>query len=293
MLKRLFLTFILIAAGPAYSGARDVWIESRGVDIPATLTMPDEPRKEGAPLVVLAHGHGGTRHENGGFTDLAAMLADNGIASIRMDFPGCGDSMEAFIHNNITNMLRDLEATLEFAIEQPGIDKGRVGIVGYSMGGRLAMLAIGDEPAYRAAVLWAPAAMDGGTPMIEFFGGEEQYEELRDEALARGQVTFTTGWGQEQILSDKFFDDMERTAPLSAIARFRGDLLVVHGSADKVVDQDNGRIASQAALSTDSAELYIIRGAGHGFGFFTSDPDNRALVLERTVAFFRDKLATD
>ena len=293
MLRRLFLIFVLIAAGPASAAEFDLWIPSRNIEIPITLTMPDAVGDDGMPLVVLVHGHGGTRHENGGFADLAGMLADAGMASIRMDFPGCGDSTEAFIHNNVTNMLQDLEASLEFAIEQPGIDKGRVGIVGYSMGGRLAMLAIGDEPAYRAAVLWAPVARDGSEPMMEFFGGEEQYRALRQKALSRGVAPFTTAWGQEQALTNEFFDDMERIAPLSALSRFRGHLLVVHGSADRVIDPDNGRIASQAALSTESAELYIMRGADHGFGFFAPDEKNRALILERTVSFFRDKLAVD
>jgi dipeptidyl aminopeptidase/acylaminoacyl peptidase len=255
--------------------------------------MPDEPGGGRAALVVLAHGHGGTRHENGGFTDLAAMLGDVGIASIRVDFPGCGDSTEAFTHNNITNMLQDLEASLEFALAQPDIDKGRVGIVGYSMGGRLAMLVLGDEPGYSAAVLWAPVAIDGHKPLFGVFGGEKRYEKLRRYALHHGSVLFKTPWGQEQQLALRFFDENERSMPLSAIARFRGHLLVLHGSADKVIDQDNGRIASQAALSTESAELHIISGAGHDLGFYAQDPDTRALVLERTVAFFRDKLAAD
>jgi dienelactone hydrolase len=210
-----------------------------------------------------------------------------------MDFPGCGESTEAFIHNNITNMLHDIAASLDFAIGQPGIDMGRVGILGYSMGGRLAMLEISDEPAYRAAVLWAPVAMNGGKPMVEFFGGPERYEVLRDDALVHGQVTFTTGWGQEQVLGRQFFEDLEGTAPLSAIARFRGDLLVVHGSSDRTIDPDNGRLARQAAQSTASAELYIIRGAGHGFGFFGDEPDARSHALRKTVDFFEATLLAD
>jgi dipeptidyl aminopeptidase/acylaminoacyl peptidase len=293
MLNRLLLISILIAAMPAHAAESDLWIESRGVNIPITLAMPDEIGDKGVPLIVLAHGHGGTREENGGFSELASMLADNGIASVRMDFPGCGESTEAFVHNNITNMLQDIDASLEFAITQPGIDLGRLGILGYSMGGRLAMLAMGDEPAYRAAVLWAPVAMDGAKPMFEFFGGEEQYESLRSQALRNESVPFTTAWGQEQQLGEEFFDDLERSEALSAISRYKGHLLVLHGAADTVVDQDNGRLASQAALSTASAELHIIRSAGHDLGFHASDPETRALVLERTVSFFRKILAAD
>lgn len=293
MLKLSLLTFILLTIVPAFAAETDLWIESRGIQVPVTLTLPDDASAVAAPLVVLAHGHGGTRHENGAFTELASMLAELGIASIRMDFPGCGDSTEAFTHNNITTMLRDVEAAFEFAIAQPGIDKGRIGILGYSMGGRLAMLAIADEPAYRATVLWAPVALNGGKPMFEYFGGKERYEEVRDQALHKEQVLFTTPWGQEQQLGEKFFDDLERSKPIEAISRYRGHLLVVHGSADPVIDVYNGRIASQAALSTASAELNIIRDAGHGFGFFGGEPDVRAEVLGATVDFFAARLLPD
>ena len=293
MFRKSLLPVILLAIAPASAAETDLWIESRGIQVPVTLTMPDAGSEHAAPLVVLVHGHGGTRHENGGFTELASMLAEVGIASVRMDFPGCGDSTEGFTNNNMTNMLQDVEAVFEFAIARPGIDEGRVGILGYSMGGRLAMLAAAEEPAYRATALWAPVALDGAKPMVEYFGGKEQYETLRDEALRQGSVSFTTPWGQEQQLGDRFFDDLERSEPLKAIASYRGHLLVVHGSADTAVQVENGRIASQAALSTASAELKIIRGAGHGFGFFGAEPDVRAEVLGATVDFFAARLLAD
>jgi dipeptidyl aminopeptidase/acylaminoacyl peptidase len=293
VLKKSLLLAILLASLPALATETDLWIESRGIRIPVTLTMPGDEPGVAAPVVVLVHGHGGTRQENGAFTELASMLADLGIASIRMDFPGCGDSTEAFTRNNITRMLHDVDAAFEFAVAQAGIDRDRVGILGYSMGGRLAMLAIGDEPAYQAAVLWAPVALNGSESMVEYFGGRESYETIRKEAQTKGHVIFTAPWGQEQQLGEEFFDDLERSEPLAAFARYRGDLLVVHGSADQAIHVDNGRIASQAALSAASAELKIIRGAGHGFGFFGDQPDVRAEVLGATVDFFAAQLLHD
>ena len=59
------------------------------------------------------------------------------------------------------------------------------------------------------------------------------------------------------------------------------------------LDVDNGRVASQSAMLTASAELKIIRGAGHGFGFFGDEPDVRAEVLGATVEFFAAQLLRD
>jgi len=150
----ILLSMLLLAAcgpgGPTYEFASlETTVSSRGVAVPATYVHPVAEGDEKFPLVVLAHGHGGTRHEAGGFTSLAEELATRGIASIRMDFPGCGDSVESFANNNLTNMLTDIRASRDYALLQPNIDRDRVGIHGFSMGGRLALMATAADPTYK------------------------------------------------------------------------------------------------------------------------------------------------
>ncbi|MDJ0812094.1 MAG: alpha/beta fold hydrolase [Woeseiaceae bacterium] len=283
----------LLVTGPLLAADSDLWVESRGIQVPVTFTMPDAESDAAVPLVVLVHGHGGTRQENGAFVELASMLAEVGIASIRMDFPGCGDSTEAFTHNNITNMLHDVDASLEFAAARPGVDPRRLGILGYSMGGRLTMLTIADEPAYRAAVLWAPVALNGRAPMLDYFGGLQDYERLRATAIEKDSVLFVTPWGQEQQLAARWFLDMEESRPLDALRSYEGEVLTIHGTADTVVSPENGKAAHQAASVSSDAEIVLIDDAGHGFGFFGGEPDVRAEVLGATVEFFAAQLLRD
>ena len=82
--------------------------------VPAILTLPEASGK--VPLVVMAHGHGGSKEEAGGFTAIAEALAREGIASIRMDFPGCGASAEPFTANTVSAMLADFEAARVYAV---------------------------------------------------------------------------------------------------------------------------------------------------------------------------------
>ncbi len=281
----------LLVIGPAWAADSDLWIESRGIQVPVTLTMPDAESDVAAPLVVLVHGHGGTRQENGAFVELASMLAAVGIASIRMDFPGCGDSTEAFTHNNITNMLHDIESTTRFALRQPGIDEHRVGMLGYSMGGRLAMLAASDRHA--AVALWAPVALNGRAPMLDYFGGLQDYEQLRATAVEQSSVLFVTSWGQEQQLAERWFLDMEESRPLDALRSYEGEVLTIHGTADTVVPPENGKAAHKAASVNSDAGIVLIDDAGHGFGFFGGEPDARAEVLGATVEFFAAQLLRD
>lgn len=92
---------LLLAASLAFIGSAaqaetvaDVTVMNGARAVPATVVIPDG---EGPfPAVVMNHGHGGGRQEGGGFERLAKALADAGILTIRMDFPGNGDSKEPF-----------------------------------------------------------------------------------------------------------------------------------------------------------------------------------------------------
>ena len=96
MNKRILILFVLLVSvgilcgfeTMRQSGAIEetaLKLKSRGIEIPAVVNLPDGDQTA-LPLVVLVHGHGGSKDENIGFPAIAAELAKRGIASIRMDF---------------------------------------------------------------------------------------------------------------------------------------------------------------------------------------------------------------
>ena len=267
--------------------AENVTFESRGVDVPATHVRPSADVGAPFPVVVMAHGHGGTRDEAGGFRRLAEALGRRGIATIRPDFPGCGQSSEPFALNNLSTMLADTRAALDYARQQPGADKDRAGIVGYSMGARVAMLLLPDGMA--AAVLWAPVGLDGPDAIFPLVGGPSSYVELRDRARSAGITAFVTPWGQRQTLGRQWFDDLETYRPMAAIRSFDGALLVISGAADPIIDPAIARAVAAAATASDSAHVEILGGATHGLGFYDDD----AAVSERVIEATADFLATE
>lgn len=269
----------------------DTTFESRGVSVPATIVTPVTGDGKTLPLVVMAHGHGGSRQEGGGYQRVAEAMAKRGIASIRMDFPGCGDSTESFVENNLSNMLLDLQAARVFAESQVQVDVGRVGLLGYSMGGRLVVLLSEIDPSYGVMVTWAPSVLDGAErERVTTFGGPDKYETNKRRAQQEGSSVYTTEWGTQLEIGPDWFTDIESSAPQAALAKFSGALLVVYGDADGTVLPAISRSALSAATSSSEAVELSVPGAGHGFGFYADNPEAADLVVESTADFLAARL---
>lgn len=266
-----------------------VSITSRDVEVPATVVMPVGEEGDIFPVVIMAHGHGGVRDVAGGFVRVAEGLATNGIASIRMDFSGCGESTEAFSDNNISNMLADVQASLDYMLALDTVDAEKVGILGYSMGGRVAVLAT-ETSEYDVVATWAPAATDGADCLVDFMGGEEAYQALRDDAEQNSSTIFTTRWGQEQELGYQWFTDLEETTPLSAMEAFEGPVLILHGANDDVVFPEVCQAVADAATNSSNVVVHTVEGADHGLGLYSGETEITDEVDETTINFLVENL---
>jgi len=297
VISSLALSFFFLAAcEPAEQRSAydyvsiDTTVMSRDVAVPVTYVYPLARDDEKYPLVVMAHGHGGSRNESGSFTMFAEKLAAHGVASIRMDFPGCGDSTESFSNNNLGNMLKDMQASRNYAVAQPQVDSSRVGLFGWSMGGRLAILAAAQDDSYQIIATWAPAATTGAGSMVNFLGGPEAYDDHKARAARDGFVPFTTFWGQEQVLGVKFFTDMEESAPLEAVKDFEGPLLVLYGDLDDVVLPQVSESLIEAAVNSSEVVRHVVKGADHGLGVFSDEPAYTDEAVSTTVEFLAARL---
>lgn len=260
-------------------------VAARGIRVPVTLVAPAAAAGERVPLVLLVHGHGGTRDEAGAFVSVAAQLAAEGIASVRMDFAGCGDSNEPFSNNNLTTMLADIRAAEGYALQTIAVDTERLALVGYSMGGRLAAMRTAQQPVYKSMVVWAGSLSNGAERLQSIFGGAERYEQQKTKAQTVGVVDYTTPWGQQQQLGLQWFTDLESSRPLDAIAQYTGALLLIHGDEDDVVLPAVSTLALNAATRAEISEVAMIDGADHGFGLYSDEPELTRQLIDQTVSF--------
>ena len=284
-MKKLFAILLALAVmlcSFAMAEVTTITYESRGVQVPATVVTPDGV--ENYPIVVLCHGHGGNREENVGFAAIADALASMGVASIRMDFPGCGESTESFQLNTLSNMKADVTAAIEYAKAELGAEK--IGLFGYSMGGRIVLELIAEGTAADAVALLAPA--NDTADLKNLFGGEEGYEALRATAEADGFATFTTIYGQTQELSAAWFADLDvhANAAEEAAAVYTNPAFVIWGSDDEAV---NPAISAEVATTLGAITLDAT-GEGHGYGFYSETEEIRELVSLGTADCFAEKL---
>lgn len=278
--------FALGSAALAETSA-DVTVMNGARAVPATVVVPD-----GAgpfPAVVMNHGHGGGRQEGGGFEKLAKALADAGIMTIRMDFPGTGDSKESFTEGYLSNMISDSNASLAYMLANFPADKDKLGILGYSMGGRIALtIAQTPDNPYKAVGLLAPSADPGKGLLLFFAGSEEKYEALYAEASTdKGYADYTTIYGQQQKLSKKWFDELLASSPLEGIGAYKGPMLVVHGDKDEVIKQSE---IDHVVAAYPAASVVTVPDADHGYGFYSDQPEVTKLVQDSFATFFSENL---
>jgi dienelactone hydrolase len=282
------ISMMLMSSAPTLAETvSEVTVMNGARAVPATVVVPDG---EGPfPAVVMNHGHGGGRQEGGGFERLAKALADAGILTIRMDFPGTGDSKEPFTEGSLSNMISDSNASLAYMLANFPADPNKLGILGYSMGGRIALTIAGspDNP-YKAVGLLAPSADPGKGLLLFFAGSEAEYERLYAEASSdKGYADYTTQYGQQQQLSKQWFDELLASSPLDAIGNYTGAMLVVHGDKDTVIKPEENANVVAAYLA---ASVVLVPEADHGYGFYSDQPEVSALVESSFAKFFAENL---
>ena len=263
-------------------------LSKRNTDIHITLTTPAQKAENGYPLVVMAHGFMGNRDESGNFSGVATMLAEHGIASIRMDFPGCNDSEESYLNYTLENMQHDVTSSLDYALQQLDIDESRIGMLGYSMGGRVASLYL-DQASIDTLVLWAPAGSDSLSAM-KYMGSEEEIEEKLKAAETDGKAMIQI-WGNDVEVSYDYLKQMKEAKPTESLQRFHGDALIVTGGLDKVVTSDISDAVIAACTNTSITAHLEIPAADHSFGVGYSENEAiHQLIVESTSNFFIDHL---
>lgn len=181
---------------------RDISFESGGVTIHASYRGPAAGAGASVPAAVIIDGTGGS-DRNGDTQDiklgvykwLADRLADNGVASIRYDKLGTGETGMGPYEANPEAVLKltydqiriqPVRDALSFLTKQPGVDVRKLLTLGHSEGGITAMGLAGnpgDAPPVAGYLMVEPAASRYNDL------SERQTQAIIDPLVAEGTVT--------------------------------------------------------------------------------------------------------
>jgi pimeloyl-ACP methyl ester carboxylesterase len=227
-----------------------------GLHLAGTFVRPETAPDQ---AVVLVHGGGVTREEGGFFARLATGLSEAGVASLRFDLRGHGESEGRQEDLTLAAILNDIRVALAW-LRASGI--GRLSLLGASFsGGACAYYAAKRTADVERLVLLNPQ-LDYKKRTIDSrsYWNDDQLDEAEARLLGeQGYIQFTPTLRHGRAI----FNEAFWFKPLEALGEITAPTLLVHGTKDTFVPVD----ASREALSLLRAEhrLVEIEGSQHGF----------------------------
>jgi dipeptidyl aminopeptidase/acylaminoacyl peptidase len=227
----------------------------RGWLIPGTNPVPG---RAGA-LIILGHGNAANRQEMLGE---AAILAAHGYGVLLFDWRAEGQSDGAMVSFGQFET-RDLRAAVDFALAQPGVQPGKIGALGLSLGGSAMTLGAAQDDRIKAVII------------------EASFTTLADVAAWRTRWLPLVGPLAVELGQRQAGVDAGAVRPVDAICKISPrPVLLIYGANDDYITPGSG--PQMFAAACDPKELWIVPGAGHG-GYLDAQPVEYAA---RIVGFF-------
>lgn len=217
----------------------------------------------GAPCIITLHGLEGDK-DSGKWPIIASRLLKRGYACLRFNFRGCGEGAERsdglFEDTTLTSRIEDYRAALRFLRGSGKVDPNRIGVIGSSFGG---MVAIAAQEQVKAIVAIS-------TPYMVPSLGETR-------VTCEGKTYYLLP--SERRLKASFYEDIRRHNLLEAVRR-APPILIIHGSADEVIPVDHALKLYEVAGGPKRIE--IISGADHAF----KRPEHLDKAIDLAIEWF-------
>lgn len=171
----------LPAAAPYYSEDVTFLNSTDGIILAGTLSLPQ--KKGNYPAVVLIAGNGKNNRDaefkgHKLFLDITNYLVQQGIAVLRFDKRGVGQSGGEFKTATSADFADDAQAALSYLLTRKEINKSKIGLIGHSEGGLLAPMIAARSKSVAFIVLLAGPGLPGDALLL-----------LQQEAIAKAKGT--------------------------------------------------------------------------------------------------------
>ena len=139
------------------------------------LSRPENARP--APAIIVVQGQTGVED----FVKFSDMVAAQGFVAAAPDLyhrdpPDCKDDPPTRrLRLRDATIIQDINAGIGFLRAHPAVESGRIGLVGFCMGGRIVQLMAAVNPDIKAGVMYY-----GADPFSAWGEGPSPYERIRD-----------------------------------------------------------------------------------------------------------------
>lgn len=223
-------------------------IQDDGIQLSAVL---EEPAAAGNHvLVIQLHGFGSSKDRPHNILSAAAMR-EAGAATLRFDLYGHGESGGEFRAHTLYKWISNTMAVIDYARKQGYKD---LYLAGHSQGGLVAALVAGMEAdRISGLILRAPAFLIPGAARIGNMTGR-----TFDPTHVPDRISIF----KEVELDGNYVRVAQTIHAEDAVDRYRGPVLILHGTEDDVVPLEDSR---EMANRYANCEMAIMKGETHHF----------------------------
>ncbi|MBP2323788.1 alpha-beta hydrolase superfamily lysophospholipase [Kibdelosporangium banguiense] len=228
-----------------------------GLQLAGTLVAPDVETDQ---ALVLIHGGGVTREEGGFFRRLAEGVAEAGVASLRFDLRGHGESEGRQEDLTLSAILNDIQAAIAHVRNE--ISATSVSLLGVSFAGGICGYFTAKRPELVDRLVL-------GNPLLNYKKrfiddkpywhddqiNEETGKELAEQGFVAHSPTFKLG---RALLNEVFW-----LQPHTVLGEIKTPTLIIHGTKDTFIPVESSRTAVRELRCEH--QLVEIKGAQHGF----------------------------
>lgn len=196
----------------------------------------------------------------------ARVLAASGYAAFTFDF--CGGSTKSKSDGNSTDMtllteVQDLQNVVEYVSSLDYVDADELSLMGFGLGGLVVSLFVSrNRPDIKKIILLyptfsAPEDARRGQLVTALFDPDNPPEKFECGPMKLGR---------------RYVTDAQSIDVIKELKQYSGAVCIIHGDKDSMVDTQYSKDAlqiyrqnSKDKADAQSKQLYIIKGATHGF----------------------------
>jgi alpha-beta hydrolase superfamily lysophospholipase len=227
-----------------------VSFQSEGKRISGILHLPEKQK----PLCVIAsHGLLSSK-DSEKYIALGERFSQEGMAMLRFDFRGIGESEGRMEDDTVSRRIIDLGTAIAFVRSHPALGK-KIGFIGSSLGGYVSLIRASMDQQIKGVVIWA-------TPF--------HLDDLKSNKGTEGH----------SLPEQAFFEDLPKHRLLPLLPRVT-NCMVIHGEKDELVPVDQAwEIFHNLGAPK---EIHLIEGADHRL----TQEAHRQRAIQLTIDWFK------